>query len=135
MTTTLICDCNQTMPLNAKALGEALHEELTLHTTLCRREAGAFQKAALSAARSGDTFEQAGRQVVDLGHGLAAGYYSLRLEGSQTDCLVVVAEPWSVENGFITPTFKVKRNRIEEVYGPLFEGWIAKRRPVVWDTA
>ena len=42
------------MPLNAKALGEALHEELTLHTTLCRREAGAFQKAALSAARSGD---------------------------------------------------------------------------------
>ena len=44
-----------------------------------------------SAARSGDTFEQAGRQVVDLGHGLAAGYYSLRLEGSQTDCLVVVA--------------------------------------------
>ena len=53
----------------------------------------------------------------------------------QLDCLVVVAEPWSVENGFITPTFKVKRNRIEEVYGPLFEGWIAKRRPVVWDTA
>ncbi len=36
------------MPLNAKFLGEALHEELTLHSTLCRREAGAFQKALLS---------------------------------------------------------------------------------------
>ncbi len=36
------------MPLNPRALGEALHEDLTLHTTLCRREAGAFQKAALS---------------------------------------------------------------------------------------
>ena len=36
------------MPLNPKALGEALHEELTLHSTLCRREAGAFQKAALT---------------------------------------------------------------------------------------
>ena len=46
--TTLICDCNQTMPLMAKALGEALHEDLTLHSTLCRREAGAFQKALLS---------------------------------------------------------------------------------------
>ena len=38
------------MPLNAKALGEALHEDLNLHSTLCRREAGAFQKAI----RSGD---------------------------------------------------------------------------------
>jgi ferredoxin len=43
--TTLICDCNQTMPLNAKALGAALDEDLTLHSTLCRREAGDFQKA------------------------------------------------------------------------------------------
>ena len=50
----------------------------------------------------------------------------------QLDCLVVVAEPWSVENGFITPTFKVKRNRIEEVYAPLFERWTSARRPVVW---
>jgi len=33
------------MPLNPQALGAALHEELTLHSTLCRREAGSFQKA------------------------------------------------------------------------------------------
>mgnify|MGYP003349359270 FL=1 len=43
--TTLICDCNQTQPLNPKALGQSLNETLTLHTTLCRREAGAFVKA------------------------------------------------------------------------------------------
>lgn len=48
--TTLICDCNQTMPLNAQALGKALREDLTLHSTLCRREAGAFTQAI----RSGD---------------------------------------------------------------------------------
>jgi long-chain acyl-CoA synthetase len=53
----------------------------------------------------------------------------------QLECLVVVAEPWSVENGFITPTFKVKRKRIEEAYGPLFERWTAMRRPVVWHAA
>jgi ferredoxin len=46
--TTLICDCNKTMPLQAQTLGEALHEELTLHSTLCRREAGAFQQAIRS---------------------------------------------------------------------------------------
>lgn len=44
--TTLICNCNQTMPLDAQALGRALDEPLTLHRTLCRREAPAFQKAA-----------------------------------------------------------------------------------------
>jgi ferredoxin len=47
---TLICDCNKTMPLDPQALGSALHEDLKLHSTLCRREAGAFQEAV----RSGD---------------------------------------------------------------------------------
>ncbi|WP_096669564.1 4Fe-4S binding protein [Polaromonas sp. AET17H-212] len=45
---TLICDCNQTMPLQPQTLGTALDEKLTLHSTLCRREAGAFQKAVQS---------------------------------------------------------------------------------------
>lgn len=50
----------------------------------------------------------------------------------QLDCLVVVKEVWSVDNGFITPTFKVKRNRIEEAYGPMFERWAGARQRVVW---
>jgi len=33
------------MPLDPKALGRTLDENLTLHTTLCRREAAAFQQA------------------------------------------------------------------------------------------
>lgn len=36
------------MPLQPQALGEALNENLTLHSALCRREAGAFQKAVQS---------------------------------------------------------------------------------------
>jgi len=48
--TTLICNCNRTMPLDVPALGRALGETLTEHSTLCRREAPAFQQAA----RSGD---------------------------------------------------------------------------------
>ncbi|HEX2546416.1 MAG TPA: 4Fe-4S binding protein, partial [Ramlibacter sp.] len=47
---TLICDCNKTMPLDPKALGRALDEDLTLHSTLCRREAGAFQQAVKTGA-------------------------------------------------------------------------------------
>ena len=33
------------MPLQPKTLGTALHENLSLHSALCRREVGAFQKA------------------------------------------------------------------------------------------
>ncbi|MEJ8813726.1 4Fe-4S binding protein [Variovorax ureilyticus] len=48
MTTTLICDCNQTMPLEPKTLGAALTESLPLHSALCRREAPSFQRAIQS---------------------------------------------------------------------------------------
>ena len=33
------------MPLEPRALGAALNETLTLHSTLCRREVGAFEQA------------------------------------------------------------------------------------------
>lgn len=46
---TLICDCNKTMPLDAGSLGAALGENLPLHSTLCRREAGAFERAVAGA--------------------------------------------------------------------------------------
>ena len=36
------------MPLDPTSLGAALNENLTLHTTLCRREAGSFQQAIQS---------------------------------------------------------------------------------------
>jgi long-chain acyl-CoA synthetase len=52
----------------------------------------------------------------------------------QLDCLVVVTEPWTVDSGFITPTFKVKRNRVEEVYAMRYEAWVGARRTVVWST-
>jgi long-chain acyl-CoA synthetase len=53
----------------------------------------------------------------------------------QLDCLVVVTQAWTVDNGFITPTFKVRRNRIEEAYAPKYEGWVAERHRVIWDMA
>ncbi|MBL8304499.1 MAG: 4Fe-4S dicluster domain-containing protein, partial [Ideonella sp.] len=59
---TLICDCNRTMPLDAQAIREALAKTpgastdglQTVHTGLCRREAGAFQRAAKETTASGD---------------------------------------------------------------------------------
>ncbi len=48
------------------------------------------------------------------------------------DCLAVVTAAWTPENGFVTPTFKVKRPRIEAAYGPQFDAWLAQGKPVLW---
>jgi len=50
----------------------------------------------------------------------------------QLDCLVVTAEPWTVDNDLITPTFKVKRNKIEEMFARNYERWAGLHKPVVW---
>ena len=36
------------------------------------------------------------------------------------------------ENGFLTPTMKIKRPALHEAYGPQYAGWYAKNSPVVW---
>jgi ferredoxin len=59
---TLICDCNRTMPLDPPAIARALAKTPgthtdgldQAHTLLCRREAGAFQRAAKATGDSGD---------------------------------------------------------------------------------
>jgi long-chain acyl-CoA synthetase len=51
----------------------------------------------------------------------------------QLDCLVITAESWTVDNDLITPTFKVKRNRIEDMFAKNYERWVGQRKPVVWN--
>ena len=48
------------------------------------------------------------------------------------DCVAVVSTTWSPENGFVTPTFKVKRARIEESYSNQYDGWLKQRKTVIW---
>lgn len=48
------------------------------------------------------------------------------------DCLVVVTTQWTPENGFVTPTMKVKRSRIEEAFGPQYAGWLSQNKAVIW---
>jgi long-chain acyl-CoA synthetase len=47
-------------------------------------------------------------------------------------CLVVTAEPWSIDNGCLTPTLKIKRSRIEASVEAQVDGWYACRDPVIW---
>jgi long-chain acyl-CoA synthetase len=53
----------------------------------------------------------------------------------QLDCIVLMAEPWTVDNDIITPTFKVKRNRIEDLFAKNYDKWVGARKKVVWYSA
>lgn len=46
--------------------------------------------------------------------------------------IVVVREPWSIENGLLTPTMKIRRARIEAAVEPLVETWYAGNARVIW---
>jgi long-chain acyl-CoA synthetase len=49
------------------------------------------------------------------------------------DYLVVVKEPWTVENGALTPTLKIRRNAIDDRYQASAERWLARRERVIWE--
>lgn len=51
----------------------------------------------------------------------------------QLSFVVVVKDDWLPENGFLTPTQKIKRATIEDTYDPKVEGWYAAKQKVIWD--
>jgi long-chain acyl-CoA synthetase len=49
------------------------------------------------------------------------------------DYIVVVKDQWTMENGFLTPTMKIKRNVIEDRYLKHGEQWVAQKQKVIWE--
>ena len=47
-------------------------------------------------------------------------------------CLVVMTDAWTIDNDLITPTLKVKRNRIEDLFAKNYETWSRMGKVVVW---
>jgi len=46
--------------------------------------------------------------------------------------ITVVSDEWSIENSFLTPTLKLKRNVVEDAYEAKVDAWYAQKQKVIW---
>ncbi len=46
--------------------------------------------------------------------------------------LTVVSDSWEVDNGYLTPTLKIRRSAIEDGYEDKVEGWYEQKKKVIW---
>jgi long-subunit acyl-CoA synthetase (AMP-forming) len=47
--------------------------------------------------------------------------------------VIIVKEPWTVENNVLTPTLKIKRNVLEELFGNRLEAWSENGKKIMWE--
>jgi long-subunit acyl-CoA synthetase (AMP-forming) len=54
------------------------------------------------------------------------------LSSERLHMLVALTEPWTVENGCLTPTLKLKRKQIEALADPSLDAWYSTGARVIW---
>ncbi|MFG6447981.1 AMP-binding protein [Roseateles sp. BYS180W] len=83
-----------------------------------------------AAAQRSDTTERAALEASLRAHLQAVNAHLDPHE--QLGALVLLCTPWTVDNGLVTPTLKVRRPRVEELFGAQLEGWAEARQPLLW---
>ncbi|MDY0000232.1 MAG: AMP-binding protein [Polyangia bacterium] len=46
--------------------------------------------------------------------------------------IAVAKGEWTIEEGHLTPTMKIKRPNLEKLYKPFYDEWYASKKPVIW---
>lgn len=53
-------------------------------------------------------------------------------EWEKLSCLVIARDEWAIDNGFLTPTMKLKRSAIDDTYGADLQKWAESKEKVAW---
>ena len=46
---------------------------------------------------------------------------------------VIMRDDWTIENGLMTPSLKIKRNEVEKIHLLKYPGWYKMEGVVVWE--
>ena len=46
---------------------------------------------------------------------------------------VVMNEEWTVANGLMTPTLKIKRSRVEKIHSPMYKSWFDAEEKIIFE--
>ncbi len=108
-------------PLIEMSMVSGVGEEAAYALILLAEE----QRALLSDPVEKARIEAELGQLLDATNAALVNYEQLRM-------LVVIADPWSIENGCLTPTMKIKRSRIEARVSEQVAAWYAMGNKVQW---
>jgi long-chain acyl-CoA synthetase len=70
--------------------------------------------------------------TASLSHTLAE--FNKKVEAyEKLETAVIMKTDWTVDNGLLTPTLKVKRNEVEKIHLPNYPKWYHQEGLVVWE--
>ena len=47
--------------------------------------------------------------------------------------IVVMKEDWTIDNGLLTPTLKIKRNRVEKIHQSMYGQWFNEEASILFE--
>jgi len=96
---------------------------------------GPFAVVVLSAEAQRRCLEPKARQALEESLERQLEQVNSQLDPHERILFTVIAEgPWTVANGMMTPTLKLRRSFVEERYLARVEGWKREGRRVVWES-
>jgi long-chain acyl-CoA synthetase len=83
----------------------------------------------LSAAGKSRSKEESTRELCQL-----VGVVNKDLQNHEKlEKIVILKDDWTIENGLITPTLKVKRNEVEKIHRKHYPQWYARKEMIIWE--
>jgi long-chain acyl-CoA synthetase len=74
------------------------------------------------------------RELVEAALRLSLDAVNAGLSGfERLKSLIVLQEPWSVENGILTPTMKIRRDVLARRYEGLLNDWYQREESIIWE--